>query len=483
MINTDINQKKTKALSAFSAAILVIILSNPTVRLVDILPDFIACIIIIGRLTFYADRAPYFAECRDGFVKLAFVSMLRGPAFLIAAAVKSGNVADNDITVLLTFVFGVMECAILLSTVRDFFSAVFHVGMRGADGAINPFTVSKKGRLMCPESLRALIYIFIIFRTAGSILPEMLLLSRSELIGSNTKLFNFRALYPYFIVVLVPAILIFSIFLARRFYRYVYALSKDGNFEKTTLSLITAERSIEIENKIAARDKKTILSLFIIAVALSLDFRLADFSMIDLIPNFISGMMMFFALFKISIETKKELIALLFVSINTIISTISYITEFNFLDSYGYGALLKDPIAKAEYLKVMNLSFAEFLSYAISFIFISYTLILFLKRHTRIESTTVANSRSSLKHQKEMKIKVCIFSSLAVINGSFKLLNTIFNYDIDSTLVATDTGTAAVVSGAVPWFGSVVFISWLIYFSYSVYLFNSFKEEIDIKYS
>ncbi len=473
--------KKKRSLSALTAAVTVLILANPTVRLIDILPDFIASVIMIRWLDFYKMRAPYFAECRDSFVKLLYVSLLRGPAFLIAAAVKSGNVADNDITVLLTFVFGIIECAILLFAVRDLFSGIFYVGMRGCDAALSPFSVSKKGRIMTPEALRALTYIFILFRAAAGILPEMLLLSRSEIIGSTTKLFNFRALYPYFVVILVPSVIIFSFVLARRFYLFAKSLSV-GEFYSTADSLVTSEGRLEIENKSLAGDKKLVLTLFIIAAALSFDIRLTNFEMADLLPDFLSGIVIFFALLKISRETKKATLPLIASCIYTLISVVSFISERDFLYRFGYEALEKNEVAKAEYASFMNLAFIEFIALGVTFFLIARALILFLKKHTRIESGG-GESISAVKYIKKMRIKVSGFAFLAILGGFFKFLFAVFNYNTTTTLVATDVGTEAVSAGSVPWFGTVVFISSLCYLGYTVYLFNSFKEEIDLKYS
>ena len=83
----------------------LVFLLNPVVRVVDILPDFIACAIIVRLLYYVADRAPFFEEARADFLKLGFVSLAKIPAFFIISIARNSNTLDNDTTVLFTFVF------------------------------------------------------------------------------------------------------------------------------------------------------------------------------------------------------------------------------------------------------------------------------------------------------------------------------------------------------------------------------------------
>ena len=285
---------------------LLVMLTNPSVRLVDVFPDFIVCFILAGSLAFFAERAPHFAEARDRLLKLGWLSLLRIPAFAIAAAVKSANVADNDITVLLTFLFAVGEAYLLISAVKNLFDGLSYLGMRGDGAVLSPFGIGG-GKAMHPDRLKKLAYAFVIFKSASSALPEMLLLSRTDEIGVTTKLFNFRALYPYFVVVLVPLVFILGILLARLFARYIKAVTADGALHAEADALLTDSARCELDKKRRITGLCEVLTLIFAAVVLSLDIRLEELSMIDLLPSFVSALLFFIAAFKSSRETKKEL--------------------------------------------------------------------------------------------------------------------------------------------------------------------------------
>ncbi len=476
--------KITKPLSAFSLWLLVFVLANPTIRLIDLFPDFIACFIIAKRLAFYADRAPFFAEAREGFFKLAIINLLRGPAFIIAAIVKSGNVADNDMMVLLTFVLSVAECAVLLPLTKNLFSALFYAGMRGADAAILPFPLSKRAkRFMRPEALKVLTYIFIIFRAAATALPEMLLLSTSDIIGTNTKLFNFRALYPYFTVILIPLILIFGIFLALRYSKYIRILTADGILKNTVASLLDSSALLELETKNTGKEKKNILNLLIVSVCLFADIRFSEFSMIDLIPNFIAIFVLLFAIWKIKKSEEFGKCAFVSTLVAAVLSAVSGFFEFAFLDEYTYSQINFNPTVQSKYLTVEILSLIEFLTFAAALIATAAILRKFLYKHTSISADEGALSRQTAKNKSVMTRKVCIFAFLAFLNGISKFLYVIFNSTTTTSFVTTNTGVETISAGLVPWFGTAVFISYIAVLGYALYTFNSFKEEIDIKYS
>ena len=109
--------KNRKASSGTSIGLIVfalVLLINPTVRVVDIFPDFIACFIIVKQLAYAAYRAPFFEEARDAFKKIAYLSILKLPAFIIMILV---------VTVMRTFINykgtqavlgGIRPCAIAL---------------------------------------------------------------------------------------------------------------------------------------------------------------------------------------------------------------------------------------------------------------------------------------------------------------------------------------------------------------------------------
>ena len=460
---------------------LLVMMINPAVRLVDIFPDFIPCFLLASTLAFYAERAPHFAEARDSLLKLGWLSIMRIPAFAIAATVKSANVADNDITVLFTLLFAIGEAYLLILTLKELFEGLSYLGMRGNGKVIAPFDIGG-GRSMSPDRLRGLAYAFAVFKAASSTLPEMLLLSRTDEIGVTTKLFNFRALYPYFVVVLVPLVFILGILLARLLARYIRSLSGGGELRREADSLLNDAMREELYKKRNIKRISAITSLVFAAAVFSVDIRLGELSMIDLCPSFIPACLIFIAVFRMTRESKKELLSLVALSAYGIFSALAYFVEFGFLNGYGYAALEKSAEAIELYRGVILTSAIELAALVFATVALACMLSLLLKRCgvTAIDADSPEFSR---RRRSELTLRIVIFSLLNLTLGVVKFLYTLFNYYTKSTLVATDGGIGAVAAGLVPWFGTLVFAIWIAFVCYTYFFTEHLKDEIKLKLS
>ncbi len=474
-------KKKLRRIGAFTAGLLVFMLFNQSLKLIDIFPSFIACFMLARRLTYYADRAPYFAECRDALIKLGFLNLMQIPAFIVAAMIRSGNVADNDTMVLFTFVFAVFECLLLINAIRFFFQGVFYMGMRGAVSAITPFK-AVGGIKINPELLRDMAYILAVLKALGTALPEILLLTSSDITGAYQATYN-NYLYARASMVVIPILFILGAILSHMFGRYLSAVTRDGELAEKTDAIIDGGRRTEIEKKRVSRDKKFILTLLSLAVVFSLDLRLSNFSMVDAVPNYITGIILFFALLLILKESKKTCITLFSAGIYTVCAFVSSSKDASFLENYGYAAIQWESKAKSAYESVITFSAIEFAALALMYILLVFTIISFLKNNTTLSSYAGRNDRFGRREYIKMNIKVCIFSVLGILNGLFKFLYVFFNNEITSSLVNTGGDVAVAVTGLVPWFGTFLALSWVFFLGYSLYLFGTLKEEIDLKYS
>ena len=94
----------------------------PGVNVYDLLPDFVAYFIFAFALRYPAERAPYFSEAKDAFVKLAIVSIVKIPASLAMTFIRSSNVSDSDVRSLFALTFCVVEGVLLYTAVSNLFS-------------------------------------------------------------------------------------------------------------------------------------------------------------------------------------------------------------------------------------------------------------------------------------------------------------------------------------------------------------------------
>jgi hypothetical protein len=84
----------------------LVFLFNPNVNLIDVLPDFVAYVILLLVIGSHAESIPYLSECKGALIKLTLVTLIKIPAFTI---MYSNMVSGKDIVPLFTLVFAVLE--------------------------------------------------------------------------------------------------------------------------------------------------------------------------------------------------------------------------------------------------------------------------------------------------------------------------------------------------------------------------------------
>ena len=80
--------KKTKN-HYLRIGIALILLCNPNIHIIDILPDFIAYFLIFSVVCEAAGLSPHFAEARDAAKRLAILGLFKIPASFLAMAARS----------------------------------------------------------------------------------------------------------------------------------------------------------------------------------------------------------------------------------------------------------------------------------------------------------------------------------------------------------------------------------------------------------
>ena len=117
-----------KAKRIYSLVILsLVLLFNPSINILDLLPDFIAYALLVFIIGDLAESIPYLAECKDALTKLAIITLIRIPAFLI---MYSNMRYGSDIVPLFTLSFNVLEYVFIYGAVKNLFRAFSYLGER-----------------------------------------------------------------------------------------------------------------------------------------------------------------------------------------------------------------------------------------------------------------------------------------------------------------------------------------------------------------
>ncbi len=470
-------QKKTDGFFYFKLTVALIFLVNPSIKTFDIFPDFISSLIIVGLIKEFCERAPGFSEARDAFMRLCTVSLIRLPAFIVVAFIRGSNTGDNDIVTLFTFVFAVFEGYLLVSAIQKLFQALFHIGMRGAEEAITPFSAFGKISIR-PEALESIGIAFAIVRSVCYVLPEMILLRTSDNIDDPEKIFNAWALYPKVLTVCVIITLIFGAAVAYLFFKYIKEIKKSSALTNTLNKLYGEAERAEIEDAIYAKRLSSRIKLLIFSSVFTLDIFLESTDGIDVLPSFIYGIILFASISLLFDKSLLKKISQICLAAYIALAFSSTVMLSDFLSNYTYSSLIHKGAKKA-FLPVLLSSGAEFALLCACMVLIGILLYKFSKKHTRIETF------GKLSREKERKTKgfASMFAVFGSLTGLCKFLSYAFEYNQVSSEVLINGQMRVIATSLLPWFNTVSFAVALFFIFYSYYYLTSLSEDIELKYS
>lgn len=466
--------------SYFKLTVALIFLINPCIKYVDLLADFVSCIIIKNMLNDYCDRSEGFTEARDSFVKLGWLSFMKIPAFVLAVMIRSKNTVDNDINVLFTLVFAVAEAYLLIEAIRYLFSALFHVGLRGgADATILPFSALGKSVKEKPEALRILTFAFAIVKSAACFLPELLMLSTTEDAYGNPKLFRLKAMYPTFFSIGAITTLIFGVIICYLFVAYIRAIHKEGALRSGIRSLHTEGELLEIEEVIRAKSLKKKLHFLAISIFFCFDVAIESMGSIDLIPDFIFGIFLLVAAIKLTEKSALRWFNVVPISLYSAIALFNYISTYVFLNDYEYTSLIHKA-AKDAYLPVLYSSIAQSALLILIFFTLCLTLMSFIEDH--VIFSVAQKTRTSVKNRQKILKSLCVFGALGMLCGGCKAASSFLNYNVSAVEFIVDSRPKDIITTALPWFGSFNFVLTIAFVAYTCYFVSCLCDEIELNY-
>ena len=474
-------KKEKDSFSYFKLAVALIFLLNPCIKFVDLLADFVACIIISKMLSGYCDRSEGFTEARDSFVKLGWLSFMKIPAFILAVMIRGKNTIDNDISVLFTLIFAVFEAYMLIVAVKYLFSALFHVGLRGgADATILPFPTLGKGVRVRPEVLKVLSYIFAVVKSAACFLPETLMLSTTEDAYGNPKLFRLKAMYPKIFLIGVFVTLALGLIVFILYMAYFRAIRKEGALKSGIISLHTEGELLEIEEYINAKRLKRKLRFIALTSFFSFDIVIENMANIDIVPDFIFGILITLATCKLLSTKKAKLLLGIPAGLYTLLSLVSFVLTLNFLDSYEYISLVHKA-AKDAYLPILNIGIAQCCLLAISIFALCFVLYAFIKKHTGIDVDQ--RSRVTVKNDRRRLSGILVFGFLGTAIGLCKVIGLFLNYNMSVMEFTVQNRAKDIITSPLPWFNTFSFILNIAFVAYTCYFISCLTDEVDLKYS
>lgn len=256
-----------------------ILLFNPMIHVIDLIPDVIGFILIAAGLrktSFFVSRID---DARRLFWKLVIIEAIKLPSFLL---IPYGSVVPHQrgsTQVLLTFVFVIVELIAFIPAVCYLFEGIAFAGTtyngrRMYEAKIKkslPF-VAKERKVELITSAKVTVIAFYVFRNVMTLIPELTELEMYEFVGNVSALSRPLTYYkPVLYVLSFIAVIIFGIVYINKISKLIRSLTKDEPFMDAIRDKY--ERDIMPKKTLfMSLDVKTAIILFAFAVGTSFAF-------------------------------------------------------------------------------------------------------------------------------------------------------------------------------------------------------------------
>ena len=170
-------ENKRKPIRFGTVLVGLLFFCNPYFAAVDVLPDFIGCLLIWLGLSRIAPLHSYARDAQSAFLKLAGVDAIKSLLLIAVFSMGYGTAEQPTALLVIAFAAGVVELFFLLPALRALFDSFFMLASRYDCTALyaNPH-----GGLSKTDSICRLSMIFVVVREIACLLPEITALSTSS---------------------------------------------------------------------------------------------------------------------------------------------------------------------------------------------------------------------------------------------------------------------------------------------------------------
>lgn len=214
---------KGKHMGLAMLAVASVLLFNPDIAIFDILPDFIAYILIFSAITRMSYICPKIENARSKFIWAAAVSAAKFASLFLVFSISSQN--EQPMALLLAaFSFAVIELILLIPAWSELFDGLLYLGSR--TGAMIPYK-SRRGRATITGFAKTVTIAFLFIKPACAVIPEFASLSMGGYDETKFNWYEFIGLFRDFGVIIG---LVAGVFWLVVIERYWARLCRDTEF-------------------------------------------------------------------------------------------------------------------------------------------------------------------------------------------------------------------------------------------------------------
>ena len=255
---------------------------NPCINIIDPLPDFFGVVLLINGLRKWGDLCPGMSDAIQGLMKLRWLMLLK---MLFMALVP---IVDDTYVLIFTFGFAILELIYMLPAIGRIFDGFEYFGTR-----FNGRSVYRDYK-----NVRTLTYMFFVGKSILVVLPELCSLSSYEYSGyvtAGVQIDFARYKYPLlgvgiFLTALTGILWLVSII------PYWKRIGNDKEFMKR----VSDQYDLEVGNDIGLAFRRALYTVLALITAAPVFFLNMWFDGMNVIPNFLGGLLLVAAMWKLS---------------------------------------------------------------------------------------------------------------------------------------------------------------------------------------
>lgn len=429
-------KKKDINLGFTSIALASVFFFNANINIIDVIPDLIGYIIISLALVSLSFLNEDIDKAGRFFRYMIIVEACKFLSLLWVFGLGRPDERETG-TLLLTFVFAIIEAGILFIAYSSLFEGIQSLGFAHKNTAV--LGAEKPDQKSYTEKARAFTLFFVIFKSAMAVLPELSNLTSYSYTEGNSMmyLYDFIGIMRTFAFIIVTAV---GIVWMTKFIRYFKRLSKDGDF-CGELEEIYREKVLSMRGPMIKFNMGIVFFLFSAALIFMFDLR---FDGVNISPDFIGAMLILLAIVFLNKYDKRPKKFLRFSSVGYFAASASaYVAEILFYEKYYYTAIFRSTAAKAFYILLCALQILGTVFFALVVVAYIETLYRIIKDHTgyvygRESEVNEAKLRDYHKESSRKLIPIAIGAILVVASDIFYIFGAErFGYAGALNIVAT----------------------------------------------
>ncbi len=402
--------KHQKSTGLFLLVPALLFLFEPYIVTFDILPDFIGYALIVAAIYKIADIDDYFSESKQWFLYAIWIGIARMIAPFAISFVASQSANDKIMwQTMSVFVLDIADAIISVIAFSKLFTGLQYISTfydgqsvnkrrkKKINGEIVPY-----GRSAC-DKFETVTYIFIVVKNLMHVLPEFTSLASNQEY-TYVELLRFFGIIP---------VIVFGLIWAISGVVFFISVCTDKPFMKN-LSEKYGEKKSESFEYFKSRKIRAVLMVVIVALIFSMEFYIDSY---NVIPDFLSAILLVVAAFMMRKYTKKWIIAFI-PSLLSIASSAAYWTFLiQFFDKFRADAYIrKYTQAAVPYLKMYYSCIVSSVIYAIALGCILIAVYDMTKNATKIKSMVTGESHVDRELMRTVSSKLIAAFVLGILS-------------------------------------------------------------------